>query len=200
MSLNPAAIATSWLTDFSRSIEDEDIAAVASNFLPDGWLRDNLIFTWDTRSLHGHEAISAYLATALSPAQLSNFKIFDVPFLCPTYGPVTRTSFGVTFAFTFDTPIAHGRGFVRLLQRGEQWKALSVFTRMMDLKGHEEQGAELGSWGGHTLSFESVLQERTARTESAPCALIGTSELRYYAYLTFLPDDSRSKLELVKLG
>lgn len=71
MSLDPAAIATSWLNDFSRSVQDEDIAALTSNFLPDGWLRDHLIFTWDTRSLHGHAAISTYLSNTLSSAQLS---------------------------------------------------------------------------------------------------------------------------------
>lgn len=184
MSPDPTVIATSWLADFSRSIQDEDIAALASYFLPDGWLRDHLIFTWDTRSLLGPEAISAFLSNKLSSAQLSNIKVHDAPFLHPTYGHVTPNSLGVTFAFTFETPIALGKGFVRLLPRGDQWKALSVFTSMAELKGHEEEGAELGSWGGHTLSFESVLQERRAQIESEPQALIGMSALRRYAYST----------------
>lgn len=174
MSLDAIDIAKTWLSKFSRSVQDADLPALVSTFLSNGWLRDNLIFTWDTRSLCGPEAITVYLSTTLSKAQLSNFNILDAPYLSPTYGPLTFATVGVSFAFTFDTPIAHGRGYARLLQHNDEWKALSVFTKISDLKGHEEQGAELGSWGNHTLSFESVMRERRAQIESEPCALIGT--------------------------
>lgn len=184
MSANPATIAITWLSHFALAVESGDIVSVLSGFLPDGSLRDDLIFTWDVRSLRGHQAIAGYLSDALARAQLFNFNvILDEPLLAPQHGLVSPTRPGLSFAFTFETPIAHGRGFVRLLQQGNEWMAWSVFTQMKDLKGHEEQGPELGSYGGHTLSFESVSKDRRAEIERDPCVVIGTSRSSWHHIL-----------------
>jgi hypothetical protein len=56
------------------------------------------------------------------------------------------------------------------------WKALSVFMMMDDLKGHEEVGYEDGVYGGHTLGWEDVNRERREKVESNPHVIVGSFE------------------------
>ena len=43
-------VPAAWLSNFAAAAEAGDVAAAVDNILPDGWLRDVLVFTWDTRS------------------------------------------------------------------------------------------------------------------------------------------------------
>lgn len=66
MSPNPQTVASTWLSNCKSALQKADVNAFANLFLPDGWLRDLLVFTWDIRSLAGREKISSYLAKTLS--------------------------------------------------------------------------------------------------------------------------------------
>ncbi|KAL0581363.1 hypothetical protein V5O48_000627 [Marasmius crinis-equi] len=166
-------LALDWLNDFGAHLAAGNVDGVVSCFREDGWLRDFLIFSWNNRTLHSSSKISAFLRDNLKPNTLSNFQLDDRPFLGPEKGHIMPAMEGVSSGFTFDTPIARGRGFVRLADEGSgRWKALSVLMTMDDLKGHEEQGHENGMWGDHTLAWGEVKLERAKRVEEDPQVLI----------------------------
>lgn len=155
-SVDPKSIAEIWLKKFSDAVASEDSHILASTiFLPDGWLRDILIFTWDgSRSLHGHEKIAAYLQNTLPSAKITNISLDETPVFFPSFIslPVGQV---LELSFRFETPIAFGRGIARLLaeESSETMKAFSVFVAMTDLKGHEESRCTKEVFGGHTITW-----------------------------------------------
>ncbi|KAK7464378.1 hypothetical protein VKT23_006545 [Stygiomarasmius scandens] len=168
-------IASKWLKDFGSFLWNADVEGLASSFCPDGWLRDILVFTWNNRSLCGPEKIVQYIKdSGLKPETFSQFELDDRLYFSAEAGPLTPTTTGVSFGFKFETPIAHGRGYARILQdaQSNEWKALTVFVAVENLIGHEEVGPELGIYGGHTLAWGDVKEERRKRTEANPYVLI----------------------------
>jgi len=163
-------IAATWLNKFALAVSSGDVDATIQTFLPNGWLRDSLVFTWNTRSLEGHENIRSYLSVTLAPTHISNLTLDEEPGLRPESALGT----GVAAGFRFETPDRYGHGYVYLLkvESSDEWKALSVFVSVQDIKGHTELGPELGVYGGHTLSWEEVNGARRAKTESDPYVLI----------------------------
>lgn len=173
---NPRPIALSWLAKFSKAVSAGDVAATTSTFLPHGWLRDVLTFTWTTRSLEGPSKIADYLTGKLKPGYITAVKHYDDQWVLPAFFPAGPHT-GVEEAFSYETPVAHGRGFARLVQDASgEWKALSVCMYVTDLKGHEETDYELGIYGGHTLAWADVYAERRAKIETDPQVLIGTCD------------------------
>ena len=174
MSHSPKTIATEWLSKFAESVSTGDVQSTISTFLPHGFLRDLLIFSWNNRTLEGHEMISAYLSDSLAPAQITNVQLDEQAGLKPEFFPVTSSITGVAAAFTFESCLFHGRGYFRLCpgESPSEWKALTVFTMADDLKGHEEVGLETGVYGAHTLSWEEVNAKRRANIESDPQIII----------------------------
>ncbi|KZP29883.1 FAD/NAD(P)-binding domain-containing protein [Athelia psychrophila] len=172
--VNAKAIAERWLKDFSDAVVSGDPhALVSKTFLPNGWLRDVLIFTWDSRSLHGHDKITAYLQKTLPSARITKIVLDETPGLIPSFFP-SPFGQGVELSFRFETPIAFGRGLARLVAEEPfaTMRALSVFVVMDDLKGHEEAGCDNGLFGGHTITWNEVMDERRARIENDPEVLI----------------------------
>jgi hypothetical protein len=168
-----ATIAHSWLVKLDAATSSSDVEATTSLFLNNGWLRDVLVFTWTHRSLCGHGAIAAFLSSHLRQAQIRNIKLDEDHGISPSV--ITTSGHAmVEAALTFDTPIVHGRGLTRLLQdQGGEWKALSVFLVVDDLKGHEEKDFESGLYDGHTKTWNEVQEVRRARVEKDPHVLIG---------------------------
>ncbi|KAF9806318.1 hypothetical protein IEO21_08724 [Rhodonia placenta] len=170
--MEPHDIAAAWLHGFALAAFRGDVAATVDTILPDGFLRDWLVFTWDIRSLEGHASISAYLVPTLVSTHLYNFKLDDRAGAAPE----TVLDVGVGAGFTFEMPHRRGRGYVRLFPSTsnitKEWKAMSLFLMVEDIKGHEELGPELGVYGGHTLSWAEVLAERRASIEKDPYVVI----------------------------
>jgi hypothetical protein len=184
-------IAAIWLRDFTMYLESFDSENITSCFLPDGWLRDVLTFSWGNRSLEGRDKISSYLRDTLSTAKVSDIKLDNRPGLCPEFGPVTPSAKGVSSGFTFTTALAIGRGYFRLLRdEAGEWKALYVFMWVSDLKGFEEKGPEAGIYEGHTLAWEDVTMKRRKEVEENPHVLICAS--CFHRYPVCLADTLRS--------
>ncbi|KAK7692949.1 hypothetical protein QCA50_004590 [Cerrena zonata] len=76
-------VSQTWLAEFAGAIASGDAKAVAQTFLPEGWLRDVLTFTWNFRALEGRDKITSYLADTLVPAQISNITLDESPHLGP---------------------------------------------------------------------------------------------------------------------
>ncbi|KIK51598.1 hypothetical protein GYMLUDRAFT_78103 [Collybiopsis luxurians FD-317 M1] len=144
-------IFSSWIAQFAKHLEQKDAQSITSLFLPDGWLRDFLVFQWDLRTLHGHEQILAYLllnlqnpndSTNRTTNPVSNFTVASDEHFKPSPGGLPGSISG---GFTFSTPIANGKGMVTLVQAPasrdqemSEWKATTVFITLDSLKGHEE--------------------------------------------------------------
>ncbi|KZT03172.1 FAD/NAD-P-binding domain-containing protein [Laetiporus sulphureus 93-53] len=179
ISVDMQDIVERWLRQFATAASSGDVAATMKTFVPNGWLRDALIFTWDTRSLEGHAKITAYLADTLSNAHLSGFKLDERVWVRPQR---VLDGAGIGAGFVFETPRARGRGYVHLIEETDEgveksqdelsWKALSVFMMLDEIKGHEESGRESGVYGGHTLSWEEVFGARRAKIEADPHVII----------------------------
>ncbi|OSX58699.1 hypothetical protein POSPLADRAFT_1049395 [Postia placenta MAD-698-R-SB12] len=144
--MDPKTIAENWLHTFGLAAYKGDVAAVVETFAQDGFLRDLLVFTWDLRTLAGHDKITAHLGPTLAPAHLSHFALDISPALAPEFITDGPFAGGVGAGFVFDMPRRRGQGYVRLLRdaNGEAWRAVAACVLVAGLKGHEERGPEPG--------------------------------------------------------
>ncbi|RPD81236.1 dimethylaniline monooxygenase (N-oxide-forming) [Lentinus tigrinus ALCF2SS1-7] len=144
MALDHRKIASDWLSALTSAIGAEDLTSVGELFLPNGWLRDFLVFTWDIRSLEGRAKIASYLANSLPAAQITDIRLNEAANLAPRTAvvPSLQDTPAVELAFTFECRHGHGRAHARLLRDGEgSFKALSLLTELSDLRGYEEMGS-----------------------------------------------------------
>ena len=172
---NPATTAQQWLSNFASAIYAADPHAVAKTFQSGGWLRDVLTFTWDTRALEGREKIVKFLSDKLAAANVTAIALSEEPDLRPQSFSLGSVQ-GVEFGYTYETPIAHGKGYVRLInEEGAGWLGHTVSIIIMDLKGHEEPTGRYNfedlvgglAWGEYTA-------KQRAAWEADPQVLIGT--------------------------
>lgn len=168
------AISSAWLKDSSSALYASDPDAFARMFVPEGWFRDSLTFTWNNRALNGRAKIASYLNDGLPFTQISNIRVSDDPHLAPTYrvGPHEIVEFG----FTYETTLAMGTGFVRLVRADfGQWLALTASMIVSNLKGWEE--CPVGhDWEaqGNDRTWGEILAEAQTQAETNPRVLIGT--------------------------
>ncbi|KAI0677129.1 FAD/NAD-P-binding domain-containing protein [Trametes maxima] len=139
--LDTYRVATGWLTSFGDALSRNDAAAAAELFLPDGWLRDVLVFTWDFRALSGREKILSYLSDFLVPSKIIDVQLDDRLHLSPRESTVPQLhATGVEVAFTFECARGPGRAYARLLpDEGGNFKSLTLLMELKDLRGHEEK-------------------------------------------------------------
>ena len=129
-------VAAAWLADFGTALESRDAAAATGLISPDGWWRDLLAMTWDLRTLHGTEQIAAMLEERLDATAFSGLTLTEGK--PPELVELDEDTSFVQGFFDFETAIARGRGVFRLVADGDDWKAWTVLTAMVELKGHEE--------------------------------------------------------------
>ncbi|THG97872.1 hypothetical protein EW026_g4211 [Hermanssonia centrifuga] len=168
-------IASKWLSEYSSALLSGDPQAVASTFVPGGWLRDVLTFTWDNRSLEGREKISSYLTDRLQRTQISHITLSKDPYFHPSYLPTgTGLDGDLEAGFVFETPVAYGKGYMRLVpDKDGEWKALIVSMVLADFKGHEEMpGRENFEDVAQNRSWGEMEADRRARIESNPHVVI----------------------------
>ncbi|KAJ6497147.1 FAD/NAD-P-binding domain-containing protein [Mycena vitilis] len=175
MTIHPAQISSSWLQSFGRSLESGDVNAMVLCMHPDGYFRDLLVFTWNNRCLHGHRKLSTYLANALDEAAVKDVELDCRPGLKPEYGPLNDMlpMRAVSAGFKFTCAVGVGRGYFSLVSTAPgEWKALVVTMTLTDIRGHEEISHEDGVYGGHTLAWSDVVDERRRAIEAKPHVLI----------------------------
>ena len=127
-------VAKNWLAAFSAGFRTNDAHAVASCFHPHGFLRDVLTFTWDLRTLEGRQKIEEYLSEHGGLDKVAHVRLTDDAYFQPK-----PFGMGIEFGYEYETPIARGKGMVRLVHEvGRGWKGHTVSMIVMDLKGHEE--------------------------------------------------------------
>jgi putative flavoprotein involved in K+ transport len=132
----PTTIASEWLRHFGEALEQRDSERAADLFIAEGWWRDLLAFTWDLRTFHGAKTIGAALRRTVAAAGPRDFRLEPGREAVLTGAEATRT---VEAFYRFETTLARGRGFIRLMpSENGSWKAWTLLTAMEELKGHEE--------------------------------------------------------------
>ncbi|KAI0719657.1 FAD/NAD-P-binding domain-containing protein [Cerioporus squamosus] len=141
MTTDAHTVAAAWLSSCSSSLCNGNIEAFTSLFLPTGWLRDLLVFSWDIRSLEGPHKISQYLSGTLTAAGVTDIRLVtDVAELAPRAFAILHTrATGVELTFSFSCRNGQGRGNARLLRDVDgAYRAITVMMELADLRGHEE--------------------------------------------------------------
>jgi putative flavoprotein involved in K+ transport len=103
-----------------------DIDRVVAKFVPECIWRDLVTFTWNIKTVEGHEGIADMLRARLADTDPSGFRTRETP---------TDDGGGVASAFIeFETAVGRGVGHLRL--KGDLgW---TLLTALDELKGHEE--------------------------------------------------------------
>lgn len=133
------AIAT-WLGDFENLMADSAKSGVGDLFHPDGYWRDLLALTWDLRTSHGLSALSGSLMAVNREMHPRNLRLQGnaIAGVLGEFGPT------IEGFFTFETDIATGRGYLRLVPAPEAgrgaFRAVTVLTTMVALKEFPELG------------------------------------------------------------
>ncbi|KAG0693600.1 FAD/NAD(P)-binding domain-containing protein [Suillus ampliporus] len=177
------AISTDWLKGLEIASSTGDVLSFVSHFVSDGWFRDLLCFSWNFRTLSGPEKIHGFLSevvngkSRLEYSGLRDFKLDDHTVNAPSPFKLPGSQVeGVQSAFTFNitNPPALGRGFFRLTQDIDgKWKALTLFTNMQDLAGHEESSTDQHSLSeGRKTTWEEDVDAKFRAIEADPTVLI----------------------------
>jgi cation diffusion facilitator CzcD-associated flavoprotein CzcO len=124
-------IAEAWLAKFNEALRQRDYARVAAMMHADGYWRDLLTFGWDFRTLHGVDDVRAWLAEAFNSNPADDFRLEGEP----TIGAMGEHKKTLEFFFGFETDIARGRGYARLVADApDSLKAFTLLTTMRELK------------------------------------------------------------------
>ncbi len=166
---SPSAVVSDWPSGFGAALEAGDIDTAVSMFADDSYWRDLVSFTWNLKTVEGHDGIRDMLSARLADTKPSGFALVGE----------AEDADGVTSAwFDFETELARGHGQIRLLD-GKCW---TLLTTMVELKGHEEpnrttrpKGIEHGIVPGRRSWAESKAEaEATLGYDEQPyCVIIG---------------------------
>jgi putative flavoprotein involved in K+ transport len=123
---SPEARVQAWLVDFESALAARDIDRVVAKFVPESIWRDLVAFTWNIKTVEGHEGIADMLRAQLADTDPSGFRARETP---------TDDGGGAASAFIeFETAVGRGVGHLRL--KGDLgW---TLLTALDELKGHEE--------------------------------------------------------------
>ena len=179
MAEEPHAVAASWLTAFTFALEEANLDALRNLFLPDGWFRDILVFSWDVRSLEGRDRIQSYLTSKLSEAQISSVELRNDQHFSPhaSFLPLIQTH-DVEFGFKFGCRRGGGEGYTRLVRDTDgTYRAWSAFMMLSYLYGHEELSTlhlrdDVTGVPGRDMQKEFT--QWVSNVEAEPYVLIGT--------------------------
>lgn len=171
-----AKVATEFIASINSALSSSDLAAVAGHFLEqDGYWRDHMTMSWAFRSLSTRAGIRDFLSNDASRTRdgfrLRSFAVDDsTPLRAPQFAQmdVSGQVKSVQFAVRVETAIGRGEGMARLVLQGGEWKIFTLYTKLDELRGHEERtrrsrplgvehGCEPGrqSWGERRRAMRS---------------------------------------------
>ena len=159
-----ASSTAGWLAAFEDALRRRDTAAAAGLFLPDGFWRDIIAFTWHIETFSGAASIEAALNDTIARTQPRNFC------LDPQRTPprvVTRAGTETVEAlFAFATAVGRGSGVLRLVpdpRRRGRMCAWMLLTSLDELTGFEERigpRRPTGPSGVRDFAAENWLDQR----------------------------------------
>lgn len=136
--LDARAILELWLAGFDDALVQQDYKRAAAGFMPDGYWRDFLAFTWDIRTFQHPSEVEASLRHTHRASGASGFHLEGEPIK----GRIAIFGETVESFFAFETRVGDGRGYLRLLadpQRPGSFKAATMLTALQELKQFPER-------------------------------------------------------------
>ncbi|MBD7993485.1 NAD(P)/FAD-dependent oxidoreductase [Ochrobactrum sp. AN78] len=158
-----------FLDRFGAALEAGRIDEAVSMFVDDCYWRDLVAFTWNIKTMEGHDQLHDMLQSQLQLIKPTQWRVAP--------GEAATDADGVTECWiSFETEVARGYGLIRL-KGGKIWTLLTV---MSELKGHEEKsgltrplGAKHGQdLGTKTWKEEREEEERTLGYQTQPYVLV----------------------------
>ena len=150
IAVQPAAAVDQWLASFDDALAAGDPAAAAELFLEDSYWRDLVAFTWNLKTVEGHDGVEAMLTETLAGAKPRAWRVTEPP---------TEEEGVVTAWLAFETEVGRGNGLLRL-KGGKAW---TLLTALSELKGHEEPagpGRPMGAEHGANPDRKTWLEQR----------------------------------------
>ncbi|TRL40255.1 NAD(P)/FAD-dependent oxidoreductase [Rhizobium straminoryzae] len=151
---SPATRIDTVLAKLGKALEGGDIDAAVNLFQAECYWRDLVTFTWNLKTMEGHEQVRDMLQNQLAATKPSRF-VQDTKEAASEAGGVTEGW------FEFETNVARGYGHIRL-KDGLIW---TLLTTMTELKGHEEpKGVRrpMGAEHGHDRNRRTWKEKREA--------------------------------------
>jgi putative flavoprotein involved in K+ transport len=149
-----------WLLSLEQALAQNEPDQVADLFLETGLWRDFLAFDWTLATHEGRAAIGAFAARRAAATAATSWS--------------TEAAAGASEGFiAFETATGSGKGYVRLVDG----KALSLFTMLDELQGHEfplgkRRASGLVADGGQSWQDERERERATMGTSAQPYVLI----------------------------
>lgn len=131
--LSPQERVNAWLAEFESALAARDIERVVSKFAVDSFWRDLVAFTWNIKTVEGHEGIADMLTARLDDTDPSGFRTAEPPTEDVDGDTVITSAF-----IEFETATGRGNGHLRLRSDDSGDRAWTLLTTMQELKGHEE--------------------------------------------------------------
>jgi putative flavoprotein involved in K+ transport len=154
------------LGDLNKALASTDAQKAASCFADDGYWRDLLAFTWNIKTMQGHDEIVDMLQSQLAITKVSAFEIDAEEGLSDDDGTISAW-------IKFETSLANGYGHIRV-RDGKIWTFL---TSIAEIKGHPESIGDARPFGVK----HGAQKERTSWLEDreAELAKVGVDEQPY---------------------
>ncbi|RGP74740.1 putative flavin-containing monooxygenase [Fusarium sporotrichioides] len=183
-SSDPQEIATSVVNAFNKALQSKDYPALSQLFTEDGFWRDHLALTWSFRTVQGPNNVLDFLKKCSQSKDGFRLAKIDIdatssvrkPQAIPVDGKGEVQ--GIQFFFKLETVLGTGLGLARLVEINGQWKIFTFYTRIHDLKGHEEtvnehrpRGVEHGGMPGRK-NWAQRRAETAEFTQDDPAVLI----------------------------
>lgn len=158
-----------FLDKFGAALEAGRIDEAVSMFADDCYWRDLVAFTWNIKTVEGHNRVRDMLQSQLQLVKPTKWLV--------AVGETATEADGVAESWiSFETEVARGYGLIRL-KGGKIWTLLTV---MSELKGHEEKsgftrplGAKHGQdLGAKTWKEEQEEEARTLGYDKQPYVLV----------------------------
>lgn len=181
-SVDAKATASKIITDFNQFLEKKDYKAVANLFVENGYWKDHLAATWDLRTAKGRDRIIAFLNGGhhLVKVDLDESSSFVAPQVAPLKPDGSIK--GIQAFVIVTTKYGSGRGIVRLVEDGGQWKIWTLFTSADELKDYTEplgpnraNGVQHGAMAGRKNWLDRRLEESNFETGDLDVLIVGKS-------------------------
>ena len=136
--LDSRTILQGWMTAFSDALAQGEYERAAACFMPDGYWRDFLAFTWDIRTFQHPAEVAAALSVTHPASGAERFRLDGDAI----HGRIAAFGETIESFFAFETRAGLGRGYIRLLADPQQpgsFKAETMLTTIQGLKQFPER-------------------------------------------------------------
>ncbi|GAP83029.1 putative flavin-containing monooxygenase [Rosellinia necatrix] len=183
--LDPSKVALDVVADFNKALEARDYSAVAELFVEDGYWRDHLALSWVFRTVQTPVRILEFLRNCEGSKDGFRLKAIEVDtdtvIRRPKIVPIDASGnvSGIQLFITSSTVLGTGVGLMRLVEQEGQWKIFTLYTRLEELRGHEEptnyrrsKGVEHGGKPGRKNWAERRAAESDINDGNEPAVLV----------------------------